>query len=148
MLVGDSCYGHYQLTRHLQLPSLPLCCSFACSATSCTPHPFLFSSLCPFTPYFMHTHYICSNSFQVSVIWCSDISSIKITSVRRDSTGEILQAEEFILANWTVSDRLIKLALLCQYGMTSVQFFFMTQETYGDLKYGHFGHQKTTESVT
>ncbi len=82
------------------------------------------------------------------MIWCSDISSIKITSVRRDSTGEILQAEEFILANWTVSDRLIKLALLCQYGMTSVQFFFMTQETYGDLKYGHFGHQKTTESVT
>jgi len=87
MLVGDSCYGHYQLTCHLQLPSLPLCGSFACSTTSCTPNPFFFSSLCPFTPYFMHTHYICSNSFQVSVIWCSDISSRRKRSVRSIAAG-------------------------------------------------------------
>lgn len=142
MLVGDSCYGHYHLTCHLQLPSLPLHCSFACSATSYTPHPFL-SSSCPFTPLFMHTHFICSNTFQVSTIWCSDILSTKLTSARWDSTGEILQAEEFILANWMVSDHLVKLALLCYYGMTTVNILWWQKRLTGIWNMVILGTERT-----
>lgn len=102
-LVRHACWWQllWALPTHMSFtvtisPTVLLFCLFCHIAH---PQPCLFSSLCPFTPNFMHTHYICLNSFQVSTIWCSDILSTKLTSVQRDCTAEILQAKEFILAN-------------------------------------------------
>lgn len=66
----------------------------------CSPLSFLLHSFHP-----LSTKRICSNSFQVSMIWRSDILSMKLTSARRDFTGKVLQEEEFFLGNWMVSER-------------------------------------------